>query len=393
MGRQPIFDLRGHAVGYELLFRTGGVQAAFDGYRATAEVVVGSLTEIGLERLVGGAQAWINVDRAFLVDGLATTMPPGQTVLEILEDQVVDDELVRSARELRRLGYRIALDDFVYTPEAEPLLAVADVVKLDVRALGLDGLAEHVQRLSMLGVGMVAEKVETHEEHIFCREAGCALFQGYFFCRPETVRAGKVAPGRLALLQLISALQDPAVEFEEVERLLVHDAALAYRLLSYVNSAFFSLRQQVSSIAQALVLLGIENARRWATLSLFAGVGGKPRELTVTALLRARFCELAGASLAGVNASELFTLGLFSVIDALLDMPIEEIMVNMPFTDSLRDALLRRAGVLGSLIECVAALEAGQHAAAESIVPEAPRYYVEAIGWAGEAARSLFAAA
>jgi EAL and modified HD-GYP domain-containing signal transduction protein len=391
VGRQPIFDAAREVVGYELLFRSDGAEDAArpDERRATATVVAGSLTEIGLDRLVGARRAWINVGRNFLLDGLAGALPPERTVLEILEDQLVDDELVAVVGDLRRRGYRIALDDFVYRPEVEPLLGLADIVKLDVIALGPDGVAEHARRLAPRGVMLLAEKVETPEERTFCREAGCELFQGYFFCRPETIRSRRAHPGGVALLQFVAALHDPAVEFAEIERLLTRDVGLSYRLLCYVNSAFFGLRQQVRSISQALVLIGLENLRRWAMLSLFAGIAAKPQELTVTALLRARFCELAGARLPGADASELFTLGLFSVIDALLDLPLGEILDGVPFTESLRVALLERSGALGSLLQCLAHLEAGQSAAAEALVPGAAGTYLAAIAWATEAAAAL----
>ncbi len=395
VGRQPIFDTTREVVGYELLFRSEGADDAGlpDERRATATVVAGSLTELGLDRLVGPRRAWINVGRTFLLDGLAGTLPPERTVLEILEDQLIDDDLLEVVRDLRRRGYRIALDDFVYTPKAEPLIELADIVKLDVLALGREGVGEQARLLAPRGVVLVAEKVETPEEHAFCAEAGCELFQGYFFCRPEIIRARRAAPGRVALLQFVSALHDPAVEFAEIERMLSCDVTLSYRLLCYVNSAFFGLRQQVSSIGQALVLIGLENLRRWATLSLFAGIDAKPQELTVTALLRARFCELAGSKLPGAEASELFTLGLFSVIDALLDMPLAEILAGVPFTESLRLALLERAGVLGALLQCLAHLEAGQPAAAEALVPGAAGTYLAAIAWATDAAQALNAPA
>ncbi len=392
VGRQPIFDRRDLVVGYELLFRSSsenlaGVQ---DADQATASVVMGSLTEIGLERLVGMHAAWINVTRGFILEGFAEAMPGHLTVLEILEGQLIDDELLEAVRHLKRQGYRIALDDFTYTPEADPLLSIVDIVKLDLRSLGREGLSSHVEALRRFGVTLLAEKVETREEHAFCLEAGCDLFQGYFFCRPEIMRDRQIAAGRLPLLQFISTLQDPAVEFTELEQHITHDLVLTYRLLRYVNSAFFSLRREVSSITQALVLLGIENLRRWATLSLFASIDGKPQELTVIALVRAHFCERAGAGLANSTPGELFTLGLFSVIDALLDSPIEEVVRATPFPADMCEALIEQRGEKGRLLECLVDLEAGRLEDARALVEGAAELYLEAIIWAGEAAGPLF---
>jgi EAL and modified HD-GYP domain-containing signal transduction protein len=392
VGRQPIFNSGLHVVGYELLFRSGGENRAgvTDAEGATASVVMGSLTEIGLERLVGRHSAWINVTREFVLEGLAETMPGPLTVLELLEDQLVDDELIAALTSLKRQGYRIGLDDVICLPGADDLLRVVDYVKLDVRALGRDGLFELAEALKPFRIALLGEKVETHDELAWCREAGCDLFQGYFFCQPEVIRDRKIAAGRLALLEFISTLQDPAVEFAQLEQMIVRDVALSYRLLCYVNSAFFGLRRAISSIQQALVMLGVENLKRWATLSLFASVDGKPQELTVTALVRGRFCELAGAGASAATAGELFTLGLFSVVDALIDAPISEVVAATPFPDEMREALVTRRGPKGLLLACATLLEAGDVEAAAAIHPAAAQLYLEAIVWASEAARSLF---
>jgi EAL and modified HD-GYP domain-containing signal transduction protein len=392
VGRQPILDGRQRLVGYELLFRSGTANEArvASPDEATASVVSRSLTEIGLERLVGRHAAWINVSREFALSGLVETMPARNTVIEILEDQTIDGELVAATRALKRQGYRIALDDFTYQRSAGPLLSVADVVKLDVRALGRDGVREQATLLRPFGVTLLAEKVETREEHAFCSQAGCELFQGYFFCRPEVVSDRNVAARRLPLLQFISRLQDPTVEFGELQRMIARDVALSYRLLRYVNSAFFGLRREVSSVNQALVLLGMENLRRWATLTLFTSVDGKPQELTVTALLRARFCELAGAGIRATTAEELFTLGLFSVVDALTDTPMAEVVRATPFPQSMRDALVCEQGEAGRLLECARLIEAGDRWAAQRLVPDAARLYLDAVIWAQEAAAPLF---
>ena len=169
--------------------------------------------------------------------------------------------------------------------------------------------------------------------------AGCELFQGYFFCRPQLLSDRAVAPNRLAMLQLAGALQDPAIELAELDRLISTDVALSYRLLRYINSAYFSLRQQVGSIVRAVALLGIESVRRWATLTIFAEIGEKPRELFLTALIRGRFCEIAGAEQDG-RPAERFTLGMFSVLDALTDAPMRTIADSLPFPAHIRDALV-----------------------------------------------------
>src|SRR4051812_168977 len=209
------------------------------------------------------------------------------------------------------------------------------------------------------------------------------MFQGYFFCKPERMEAEGVAPNKLSMLQLVAALQDPKIDIHELELLVSRDIALSYRLLRYINSAFFGLRREVDSITRALMLLGIDNVKRWATLSVFAGVDEKPRELIETALVRARFCELAGDG----NKDQLFTLGLFSVVDALMDAPMEDVLAPMPFPDEMRNALIAHEGERGALLATAIAFERGDFAAVSEREADA---YTEALAWATEAADELF---
>jgi EAL and modified HD-GYP domain-containing signal transduction protein len=391
VARQPIFDERLNVVGYELLFRGGEAGDAIidspDG--ATAAVLLNSLTEIGLDSLVGNKPAWVNLSREFVLAGLAQALPAERVVLEILEDQVVDEELVRAIRDLKRHGYRIALDDFQYSVEIDPLLPLADVIKLDLLALGRDGLGRELGLVKPHGAIVLAEKVETREEFKHCAAVGCELFQGFFFCRPELVRGRRIDANRLALLELLAALEDPGADLRVLEGMITRDLGLSYRLLRYINSAFFGMRQQVRSVGHALAMLGLENLKQWAALSVFASVDGKPAELTVTALIRARFCQLTGPQSA--PSGELFTLGLFSVIDALMDTPISDVLEKIPFAPDLRNALLTHSGEKGQLLECVIALEAGDFDRARAIVPSAGEFYLHSLTWASQAAEPMFA--
>jgi EAL and modified HD-GYP domain-containing signal transduction protein len=391
VARQPIFDRRLRVVGYELLFRgprslTGDV---LDNENATTTVALNALTEIGLQRIVGSHRAWINTSREFLLNGLALALPPELIGYEILEEQAIDDELVAAVADLGRRGYALSLDDYQFTPETEPLLELVDVVKLDFLALGRDGMAEHAERLRPYGVQLLAEKVEAHADHRFCHDLGCELFQGFFYRKPELLTNRRIEANRLSLLKLMAALHDPATDLHAVELLITRDVTLSLRLLHYINSAFFGLRHEVSSVQQALALLGLENLRGWTTLTIFAAIDSKPSELTISALLRARFCELAGEA-DGAGDSQLFTLGLFSVIDALMDAPIEEVLKSIPFPPEMRNALVCRQGEMGRLLDCVVALEAGDFDRAETLLPGADQHYLEALSWTTEAAKQLF---
>ena len=392
IGRQPIFD-RGHrVVGYEILFRAGGHDGArvLDPESATAAVVLNALTEIGLERIVGSHLAWINLSRPSILSGIATVLPAAATGFEILEGQKIDTAMVEAVRELKQQGYRIALDDFEFSPEYAPLLEVVDVVKLDYLALGAERFASELDRLRPYPVSVLAEKVETKADHQHCVALGCDLFQGFFYQKPELLRRRRIELTTGSILQVISALQNASLQFDELEPLIAHDLPLSLRLLRYINSAFFALRQEVTSVRQALVMLGMENVRRWATLTVMGSIEGKTPELTSSALIRARFCELAGRA-AGLDGAGLFTLGMFSLIDAMLDLSLEEVAAELPFPEDMRIALLSHDGPMGRILDAVTALEGGYFGDAKLLVPEAGAFYVQALLWAQEASGALFA--
>jgi c-di-GMP phosphodiesterase len=397
VARQPIFNPKLEVVGYELLFRGEGyandVAMIANPERATATVVLNALTELDLGRLVGSRTAWVNISREFVTGGLAHALPSGLVGLEIPETEQFDDEMLDALGELKQKGYKLALDDFRYREGSEALLELFDVVKLNINELGREQLSELVQRLRPYEGKLVAEKLSTQADHEFCVDAGCDLLQGYFFCRPAVACTRGIAANRLALLQVAAVLNDPEVQLEQIEQLIVHDVALSFRLLRYVNSAFFGLRGDVRSIGQALALLGLENVKRWATLSVLASIDDKPTELTVTALIRARFCELAGEPLGIASPGELFTLGLFSVLDAMMDAPMVDVIASLPLATEMREALVSRKGKRGLLLECVTGLETGEVNDLPVVVDGAGELYLEAMMWANSAADSLFSAA
>jgi EAL and modified HD-GYP domain-containing signal transduction protein len=392
IARQPIFNDKLDVLGYELLFRGRGYAADAPietSERATATVVLNSLTELELKRIVGKKTAWVNVSREFVLGGLAQAIPPRVAGLEISEHELLDDEMIAALRELKRGGYRLALDDFQCRPGFEPVLGLFDVVKLNMRDLGRERLHETVERLRPYRTLLLANQLATRPDQEFCVGIGCDLFQGDFFCRPTVVATRGISANRLTLLQVVAALRDPGLDLADVEQLIARDVALSFRMLRYVNSAFFGLRGDVRSIGQALALLGIENVRRWATLSVLASIDDKPTELTVTALIRGRFCELAGEQLGIASPAELFTLGLFSVIDGMMDAPMHDVVASLPLADDLREALVSRRGQMGQLLDCVASLEAGEYGG-PPIVAGAGELYLKSLIWANTAAESLF---
>jgi EAL and modified HD-GYP domain-containing signal transduction protein len=394
LARQPILDRDQTVAGYELLYPRADHELTFEAFddqaQETARVALGALSEIGLEHLVGQSQAWINVAPGFLSMDLVQSLPPQSVVLQLRGTAFIAPAMLEILRELRQAGYVLALDGFRYTPSIAPLLSLTKIVKLDMLELGGRELAAQVFKLREHDVTIVAKKIETYEDFKLATAAGADLFQGFFFCRPHLLGGRTIAPSRLALMRLASALQDPTIELHDIERLISEDVALSYRLLKYINSAYFNLRSRISSLGQAVALLGIEPLRRWATLTTLAEMGDKPRELFVTALIRARFCQLAGDPQDG-TPDQLFMLGLFSVLDALTDTSMHTALQNLPLTPVLRDALINHTGA-GRLLDCVMAIEGGAFERAGEILPASADHYLHAVSWSNDAGAHLLAA-
>lgn len=383
IARQPILNGEQIVQGYELLYPTAGVDETL----AAARITVEALSEIGFDRLVGRSRAWINVTAEFLASDMVLNLPPDRAVLELSPQLGEDPAAIARVAELRDAGYSFAADGFTLASPAGGLLDLVAFVKLNMSEIGAREVARHAFELRSADVELVACDVHTGDEFELARAAGASLFQGFFFCRPHMLPGRRITPSRAAMLQLSSALQDPDVQLADLERIISNDVALSYRLLKYINSAYFSVRNEVTSIKQALALLGIEPLRRWATLSIFAEVGDQPRELLVTALIRARFCETAGTSEDG-RPAELFTLGLFSVLDALTGTPMYTALADLPLAPVLHDALLHHSGP-GRLLDSVIAIEAGQFDRANEITPDSSDAYLDAVAWSNEVGASM----
>jgi c-di-GMP phosphodiesterase len=388
VARQPILDRAEAVRGYELLYRPAGADALGpDG--ATSNVIVRALADIGLDALVGDHKAWVNVTREFLLEVRPLPLPPERTVIELLEGQAVDEELLEVLRELRETGFRVALDDFRFDPGWDALTRHADAIKLDIRQLPGDALADAVGRLRRPGLYLLAEKVETRAEYEHCRALGFDGFQGYFFAEPVLVEGGTVPTHRLAgIAALAQAGED--VSFEELERLITQDAGLAYKLVRLANSAYIGSRKSVSSVREALTLMGAVNVRRWTMLLALAGFTDRPQHLLHTGLLRARQCERLARR--PVEPAVAFTVGLFSILPALVGTTMEALVDGLPFDVAVMSALLEQAGEEGALLAGVLAFERGDFEACESFgidLLEVAEVYRAALAWVEQSAPHL----
>ncbi|MFT4768183.1 MAG: EAL and modified HD-GYP domain-containing signal transduction protein [Glaciecola sp.] len=362
IARQPIFDRNLKVFAYELLFRssdTGAAPKDLDDDAATAQVLSTS-EEVGLSRLVGKRPAFINLPRKFLVEPDLLPFAPDNVVLEVLEHVEIDDAVIEGMAGLGDRGYTLALDDFVYDSRFDNALRHVAIVKLEIPQIAPKDWNTEITRLKKLGVKVLAEKVETNEEFESLKALGCDYFQGYFFAKPKVVRGKRLAPNKLAVLQLMSKINNPETDIESLSDLVSRDVAISVRAMNYVNSPAGALNRRIESIREAVVYIGRETIRRWVTLLIMAKLDDKPGELVTMTLVRAKFMELLAQEANQDDANAFFTVGLFSVLDALMDAPLEEVINTLAIPQELRDALSQELGIKGQSLALAKALELGE---------------------------------
>ena len=395
LGRQPIFNRDLKPAAYELLYRGGDTDHSDKAdARASADVLINAFLEMGVQRVVGKARAFIHVTPEILDDNLLRLFDPSQLVLQMMPDVAFDDALLETLSQLRSNGYGICVDDLLVHEGTQPLLERAHFVKVDLLAVPEAELAEHVAALRRFPVALIAEKVETHEQFSQCQALGFDFFQGYFFARPKLVSSRTMSEDRLSVMHLLATLHSPSSKLEDVQKVIQRSVSLSYRLLRYTNSAAFNLPRKITSIAQATVILGQRRIRDMATLLALTGSNDKPPELTRTLLTRARLCALLAPPGRG-HADSAFTAGLFSGLDALMDRPLAQLLDDLPLADEIRLAVLEHAGPLGRILAAVLALEHGEFesvALASLDTQPAPGAYLEAVAWANEAFSEMRAA-
>jgi c-di-GMP-related signal transduction protein len=390
IGRQPILNPARQVYGYELLFRSGWENCFTGNSEDAAQQMIDTTLLFGMENLVLGGKAFVNCTASALTSRLVTCFPPG-TVLEVLETVEVTDEVVAACKELKRLGYTLALDDFLPGTSSDRLIGLADYIKLDFQACDANQL-RHIQR-QLVGThaALIAEKVETAEQFSRALKEGYQFFQGYFFARPAVLTSREVPANRVAYLQILSAINDPLSDRSQLERLVSSEASLCFRLLRYVNSAGFGARGRVSSIRQALILIGEVEFRKLVTIAAAACLGSganQSPELMLLCLHRARFCELL-APIAGQATAEQYLIGLLSVIDAMLNVSMERILLMLPLRAAAASVLLGEPSPIDLPLNLIRHYEQSDWEACASVCrtltmteAELTNLYLESLRWA-----------
>lgn len=358
VARQPIFNAKRQTLGYELLFRDGEKNAYpshIESNRATYRLIVENFLSLGTNPAIDTSRCFINFPQESLIRGLPMVLPKDKVVIEVLETCTPNDDLYLAVKKLSQAGYLIALDDFVYSAEWERFLPFVQIVKLDIMAMGLESACDFVKERIGKGVKrrFLAERVETEAEFLTARSAGFSFFQGYFFGKPEITRKGYLSPEQLIAMELFKEVCQPEVDFVKIEKIVAKDVSLSYQLLRFVNTMSDRLEVSISSFRQALIYLGQDKLKIFVSLAVASFVSTrKPKELYNLSLQRAQFCQLmANDNPFNEYRDQAFLIGLFSMLDALIDVSLDELVEQLPLCSSIKLALLERQGPYGLLLK------------------------------------------
>ena len=393
VARQPIFNVKSRVVAYELLFRSSleNCFPAIDKDLASARNIADSVLSLGLNKLTGRKRAFVNFTRKMLLSGIYTLLPKQKVVVEILEDVEPDEEVVNACRILKRRGYMLALDDFVFEEKAWPLVKLADIIKIDFQQTPPAERRKLCRLLLDTRIKSLAEKVESRQEFEEALELECSYIQGYFFAKPVVVSARSIPIFKLNYAQLLQEAHRKDFDLRRLEKLIKADLSLSHGLLKLVNSAAFYFVRHIHSIRQALVLIGQRNVRKMVTLVAMSQMAhDKPQELVVNSMIRAAFCESLGEA-AGMRNSkdDLFLMGMFSMIDAILDQPLAEALCQLPLSDEVKSSLLgERDNRYQKILQLAVSFEKAEwerfQSAARQIgldEPRVPELYRNAVQW------------
>lgn len=362
LARQPIFDNRMKIYGYEVLFRNGDQQLdsppGFIPEAATSNVLINTFSEFGLKRIIGeGKRVFVNYNDKLLLNTRDPFFSPRNVVIEVLESVSPTPSVIAKLKSIRQKGYLIALDDYIFDPQYQPLEAVADLIKVDILNINLHEHTEHIARLQQQGIKLLAEKIETPEQFHQCQQLGFEYFQGYFFAKPDLLSAKSLPVNSLQAMQILAKAHEEHINITTLGELIKQDVSLSQKLINTIST--IEPDEEISSIQHAIFKFGLNRLQNWITMMVLSDVQNKPNELYKTALLRARFCELIGEDLGQYGKDMYFTTGLFSILDAAFDQPMDKVLAEMGLCKDIKQALIYQQGLLGEALSYVKQIEQG----------------------------------
>ncbi len=399
--RQPILDKSKKLFAYELLFRDNidNVFPEIDGDEATSKMIEAGQFNMGICTFTGNKPAFINFTLETLIRGYPEILMPDEVVIEILETLKPDKKLLALCKELHSKGYTLALDDYEHQSAWIHFYPYIQIIKIDIQLSGLDEIKEVLSSIKDYPhIKMLAEKVETYDEYNQMMQLGFDYFQGYFFAKPEMLKTKNLSPSQITMTELLHETSKAEVDLNRITHVFEHDVSLSYKLLRYANSAIFKRLNEISTIKQALVILGSSELQRFIGL-MFAVTANpdKPSELINLAMIRAKFCELTSQEIhSKIDASIAFLTGLLSMIDAILDAEMATVLEKLPLSKEIKEALLTKKGTMAALIKLVGYIEQAQWDEANKVIDELKldkdnvvKHYNQALTWADEQRLSI----
>ena len=365
VARQPIFNTEEDVFAYELLYRDGFENAYnpdIDGKEATSQVLTSSFGVIGIDEITDGNYAFVNFTEQLLLEEVATVFNPETIVVEILEDVEPSQEVISACQKLKEKGYTIALDDFIFAPKYQSLIDLADIIKVDFMISSEGERHKLVEIAQQKDIDLLAEKVETREELEEAKEMGYKYFQGYFFSKPVVLKGDDLPVYPTNYVRVLNELNTKEPDLDKIAKFIEQDMSLSYKLLRLINSAIFSLRKEIESIKQALVLLGLEEVQKWFNLIIVDDLADEDDlEAVRLALVRAKFAELLADNLNITrDENKFFLMGLFSMIDVLMNRKLEDLLDELPIAQEIKDGLLGKGGIYTDIIDLITAYEKGK---------------------------------
>jgi c-di-GMP phosphodiesterase len=402
IARQPIVDRKDALAGYELLYRASPTSDAFlrNSSALAARTIVEVFMEMNLADICGEHRIYLKITRDMILDEAIEALPRHRVVFEVPPIGEQDGRAHERVRGLANKCYRIALDDFAPSDPRAPLLDVVDAVKIDLGQWTDAALDQHVAVVSGRGAKVIASGVHKRADLERARARGCHLFLGSLREAPE-VLAGKRSPSmRASVLRVLQLAEDPSASTTDLERAILGDVSLAYRLLRLLNSSLFAPASKIESVRHAIVLLGRERLRRWIVLNALSGLDDRPSPLLNLAAVRGRMCETIAEELTRLGAERgaipppaaFFSAGLFSLVGAVLGVPVSEIVRELPLAPEIADALTGGKGIVGRVLESVSHYQSGEWVSLDLLGLPGETFadaYFAAVGWADELEREL----
>lgn len=367
LARQGIYNKNNSVFAYELLYRKDNPFISnvnnldpIEGDKATANVITQLFSNLDIHKIIGSKRAFINFTQHHIIDKIPTLLPKKQIVIEVVETVNVDGLLINALNAMHEAGYKIALDDFIFREKLDPLIRLADFIKIDVLNQDKKQIAEQLRPLENFRGLLIAEKIENKSQFHECVELGFHYFQGFFLNKPAPLKGQEISEHKTLMLKLLAALNDEEIELMAIEDLILKIPTMSYRILRLANSASFYMGKHMETLMDAISVLGLLQIRSWISLLLLSNIENLAPDLLERTLIRAKMCECIAHLTHKSIRAQAYMVGILSTLDGVLNEPMVDLLDKIKLSPPINDALLHQKGELGEILKLVIHYENGQ---------------------------------